>query len=453
VSNDNGLERHKVPTFQVAPEERIGVSFFLIVYRTETPSMAQSTKHNSGLLVFSLLVLGIVGLCRYASISIHIDLVTPAAGTWKASIDPLENDEEDDDGCRIDSDRGKIRYEKYSALNANDLLYYESVRKCAADNFVQSLIGRDTTNLTDWDRLLCDHEINHSVLLSVVAKHDRILLIGDSVVRQQYFTLVCMVDPSMTWDDMVKFNTSDLKQDDTQWDYHHADGGITSFLYRVLGMGFDRNETNLYRDAFPKAVLTFSERDAIVIDASRHYDVSTAQYLYEATHFVATAIARAPIYYMEPTPSEFPTSNGFFPEACKDITCNCERLDDARLDGKGTLPIALIEAAIQQNNGSIPSSQYISPVLYDLYPALLTNELDLLNPKLCMPSCVPATWRSDLARMVLLDAAPQVTIVSTFWQLASQDIPTTILPAWDCTHRNFAGVLLMNEQLIRAMQR
>jgi hypothetical protein len=393
-----------------------------------------------------LLVGGVIVWFRYASTSVlRIDTATPPQA---AISNPLDVD----DGCRIDSDHSKIRYEKYSALDESELSYYQSVKKCATDNFERSLLQKDESNLLDANRLICERRIDHATLLSVIERHDNILMVGDSVVRQQFFTLICMVDPSLKAQDLVKYNATGDVVYEIQWDYNRVDGGTTSFLYRILGLAFDAQLTNLYREAFPTAVLTFSDKDAIVVDASRHHDESNAQSLFISAHFVAMARSRAPIYYMEPTPMEFSTSNGFYPLACVDITCHCERLDEARLMGKGALPTALVEAAIKQNAGSLPSSRDLAPILYELYPGQL-NASNPINAKLCLPSCVPATWRSDLVKKTLKDAAPRVTIIPTFWQLASQDIPTTLLRSWDCAHRNFGGIVLMNEQLIRAMQR
>jgi len=44
--------------------------------------------------------------------------------------------------------------------------------------------------------LSCDVSVTTELLQSVVQKHSRILFVGDSVLRQQYLFLLCMIDPT-----------------------------------------------------------------------------------------------------------------------------------------------------------------------------------------------------------------------------------------------------------------
>lgn len=347
-----------------------------------------------------------------------------------------------DDGCSLDSDPASIRYKKFSVMTEPDFIYHQDVFSCAR-RFVWSQLGRDTWEFMDNLQLICRDDLKNDALLSIAESHDRILFLGDSVIRQQYYTFLCMLDPTLTPQGMTSYSAVD-KFAKVTWKHVRADGGETSISYQVFGRGFDPTDVNLYREAFPKAILTFSRKDAIVMDASRHYNQEAASLYYQSLNFIAQASPRAQIYYMEPTPMEWPTSNGFYVSSCKGMKCSCEALGKERLIGKGTIAKAAVESAMRQHNGSIPDLP-IPEILARIYP-----DLKPVNQRLCLPSCVPATWRVDLARTAFRNST-KVTLVPTFFQLISQENPMTLTRVDDCTHRSFAGIVLMNQQLLRSM--
>jgi hypothetical protein len=120
-----------------------------------------------------------------------------------------------------------------------------------------------------------------------------------------------MVDPSMTRDQI--HGSGSLK--DTiawQWTDNHSNGAATNIIYSRFGHAWHPSESNLYVDAFPKAVGSLNGTGAIVLDASTHYDTHHFAEMETAVTFVRdkSLVTNASIFYMESTPEEWPTNNG-----------------------------------------------------------------------------------------------------------------------------------------------
>ena len=70
-------------------------------------------------------------------------------------------------------------------------------------------------------------------------------------------------------------------------------------------------ESNLYNYDFPEAVQILGPNDAILINAAAHYRPQNGHNLEKALTFIAeqSMSANATVFYMEPTPEDWPTTN------------------------------------------------------------------------------------------------------------------------------------------------
>jgi len=83
-----------------------------------------------------------------------------------------------------------------------------------------------------WSTLLCDVSVTTELLHSVVQKHNNILFVGDSVLRQQFMLLLCMIDPML---DCTQVTDNEGVGRKASYDYWHPDGSITSLFYEAFG--------------------------------------------------------------------------------------------------------------------------------------------------------------------------------------------------------------------------
>jgi hypothetical protein len=160
---------------------------------------------------------------------------------------------------------------------------------------------------------------------SAVKDYETIWFIGDSVLEQQFYVFLCMVDPLMT---PHQIHGSGLPGAGTSgsayhtiakhWTYNHSNGAATKVIYSKFGRLWEGSERNLYVDAFPKAIGSLNGKDAIVLDAANHYDAHHFPELKRALTFICdkSLITNASLFYMESNPEEWPTSNGLFVKGC-----------------------------------------------------------------------------------------------------------------------------------------
>jgi hypothetical protein len=152
---------------------------------------------------------------------------------------------------------------------------------------------------------------------------------------------------------------------------------------------------------------------------------------------------------MEPTPEEWPTSNGIYYPQCED-KCQCEALDSSKLIGRGNFTIPLLNSTLK-----LPTP----PTNISLLNTIYADQAYAIDTDICYPDCLPATWRVDMLRAILQKKVPDnnVILVPTFWQLVAKGSPTskgtkqTGTNHGDCTHRTMEALIVMNEQLVRQM--
>jgi hypothetical protein len=150
----------------------------------------------------------------------------------------------------------------------------------------------------------------------------------------------------------------------------------------------------------------------------------------------------ASVFYMEPYLEEWPTSNGNYASSCGYLSSMkgvCEFLNPARLLGRGnysTCPIT----------HPLPTLRVSNLILDRLYPGFFFRA----TSEHCQPSCLPATWRTDMARAILAVTENAVSVVPIFWQLHAKGSPSNRNQG-DCIHKSLDAVLLFNEQMARIM--
>ena len=151
-------------------------------------------------------------------------------------------------------------------------------------------------------------------------------------------------------------------------------------------------------------------------------------------------LANATVFYMEPTTEEWPTTNGQFVDGLYG-SAQCEPVNPDRLLGRGNF-----------SHNVEKTYKYVTPnseFFERLYPlgSWANNITD------CIPNCIPATWRSDYARGLLLEnntVLHRVHMVPLFWQLISKGT-TSNRGLGDCTHRSTQATMLMNYQWARTI--
>jgi hypothetical protein len=146
---------------------------------------------------------------------------------------------------------------------------------------------------------------------------------------------------------------------------------------------------------------------------------------------------------------EWPSSNGNFPLACMWI-CPCEFLGPLRLMGRGNIDGLLrINGTNSVEKSILPTPTVSNLILNQLYPDLPWANNNTEN---CVPDCLPATWRMDMARAILIKTENKVSIVPVFWQLYAKGSQSGRATG-DCTHKSLDAVLLLNEQVARSMMK
>ena len=169
-------------------------------------------------------------------------------------------------------------------------------------------------------------------------------------------------------------------------------------------------------------------------------------------------LSMAPIYFIEPTPEEWPTTNGMYTPSCVNDSedCICETLTDERIMGRGenTAPPPLLRA----KKDAEFKRQLEVDFFQRLYPHMDPSLLDYTNiaSNSCTPNCLPNTWRLDLVRQTFLqnttyNNSNDVNVIPLYWQLVSNPEGSTGRGAGDCTHRNLYGTEMMIFQWIRTI--
>ena len=392
----------------------------------------------------------------------------------------LQEQTKGEDGCGIrpvgdvTTARKSVTWSNYSNSSRQEIDYLMRVHGCVKNfprTYATKYFPKNGNGDRPWETLLCDLKITHDLFKATLQEHNNILFLGDSVLRQQYFTFVCMLDPEATEDRFVKFHNGGSDTPEFSFVHHHSSSAVnaastTTVHYAAFGPKFAHRMRHLYEFALPWAIGNYTQQDAIVVDASRHFPSSRFQ-LYDKilSHLKEQSTkTKASFYYMEPTPEEWPTSNGLYFGGCY-LTCECHALDDAKLKGRATPYDPHVNLTDPKVEGKEPVPKYDDFVpFYPNTARLFTTEMDPAD-RSCLPDCTPADWRVQLVRSKLI--GNQTTthnnnnnnnnnnfhLVPTYWQLVGKPHHSSAWASKDCTHRSLDAIVMMNEQLIRTMRR
>jgi hypothetical protein len=157
--------------------------------------------------------------------------------------------------------------------------------------------------------------------------------------------------------------------------------------------------------------------------------------------------SKAHIFFMEVTDEQWPTSNGMFTVPCP--ICPCEPLGPDRILGVGHADAL----SAHQINMSLDPTKNTGPIfdlIFDLIDFGSTPE-GRKNNALCIPSCLPASWRRDVTNAILESNASNMLHIVPIWrQLVDRGLMHSRFPG-DCTHKAADALIAMNQQLVRSM--
>jgi GDSL/SGNH-like Acyl-Esterase family found in Pmr5 and Cas1p len=320
----------------------------------------------------------------------------------------------DEDGCGFNG--GHPNWVPYTHQD------YKVLKEILQCDRSASEAGQKMDRLT---KLQCTVNVGDS-MSSIVSQFDRIWFIGDSILRQQFWNLICMLSPNINKKEEI---SSIGGYGDEKWIRTTHNGTILQ--YTRFGWLFDNEESALYNDAFPEAIRTYTNRDAIIINAAAHYTGRRITTLNRTAHFITDMSfkSNASIFFVEASDEQWPTSNGYFTPSCWG-QCQCESLTPERILGVGHVSQA------------VNVSQDIPTSPFDFDSALR-------NDSLCIPNCLPANWRNNLANPVLRNG--RLAIVPLWRQLVAHGMPHSRLERGDCTHKSSDALIVMNHQLGRSM--
>ena len=286
-------------------------------------------------------------------------------------------------------------------------------------------------------------------------------------MEQAFHTLACMMDTtSVTTVQSMGFSFDEYGKfihPTKQFTF-----GSTKIIYSALhSTGF--SEYNLYKYEFPNAVRSSSLKDIIVMNgASAHYNAEYGSRFQKALQFISSQakLSKAPIYFIEPTPEEWPTTNGMYTPTCPRRDCICEALTDERMMGHGEFtwpPPPGDTKGAPQSWWIMKDAKFARRLEVDFfqrrYPHMDPSLLDYTNiaSNGCTLNCLPNTWRLDMVRQAFLQNTTHtnnnndVNVIPLYWQLVSNPEGSTGRGAGDCTHRNLYGTEVMIFQWIRTI--
>lgn len=359
--------------------------------------------------------------------------------------------------------------------------YFTQIHKCAQQIVARTYVAPmdedfywKNTIPKSCDKLLCHLKSTHSLLEDTLKRYRNILFIGDSLVRHQFFTMVCMLDPNAAPQHFTKYHEANGDGAEFHFVYNHSTTTntantnmtnattvtnlTTSLHYASYGPSFNRKMRHLYKDAFPWAIGNYTQEDAIVTDTSRHFPSKDIGLYTNVLDYLQdqSINSSASFYYMEPTPEEWATSNGIWAKPCG-WKCTCRPLDEPKLKGWATPNDPNVDLARNDTKGAhlyVPSFDHF----IKLYPnqnrtRAFTTHMDPANVT-CLPDCAPADWRVRSVRSKILhhpNPKTKFQLVPTYWQLVGRSHHSSATLKGDCTHRSLDAYVMMNEQLIRTM--
>lgn len=290
--------------------------------------------------------------------------------------------------------------------------------------------------------LQCQLQVDMNLTRETLSEYNNLWFFGDSLLIQQFYALICMFNPDVTRTDLKYYKPTYMGSADDFINAEYIHNNSTRFLFSRFGYTWAKEENNLYKYAFPKAVQSLTKNDAIILDGSYHYDSTRLALMERAMTFIKqkSYIANASMFYIEASPEEWPTSNGLYAQGCYK-KCTCQALNPDQIIGQWNHSHVQHISRKDDDRLPLPNIESFEKYLGKIdYPENSTEK--------CFPDCLPASWKSTVTRNILADA--NINIVPVFWQLVDKGTPTNARFG-DCTHKSQEGITMMNQQLIRTM--
>jgi len=456
-------------------------------YNTNEKDTAMSSKKRqriSGATAFTggIIVTAVMSsFSRYPSLLANYDFssssIYSTATTTTATSNSSRNNDYliDEDGCGLIDNTTKNRAD-WVPYDDEDTQFFHLVEPCVGRLWYRPFGAVNTSTL---EKISCLRDDDHDEpprsisrragseenVRTTLGHYDRVLFIGDSVLAQQFLSLVCSLNPRITMKD-IEQGTAGLRH--MQYQFQHKNDAAsssseyktTTLTYRQVGRLFRNDQQGFFQDFYPKAVATFTNTDAIVLNAGLHYHSPAADHLQRTVRHIAvqSQYTNATVLLMEPTNAEWATRSGTFTKVCM-FKCMCEAITNERLDGRGAL-------SGTANYSEAEASQPHAATFAQLYPEPYQQQQWWgNNDSSCIPDCLPASWRSDLVRDTLqkvrrnLTASARrkvLTLVPVFWQLVALGSKikqaSSIQVQGDCVHKDGKSLLFMDSQLLRYMR-
>lgn len=164
---------------------------------------------------------------------------------------------------------------------------------------------------------------------------------------------------------------------------------MTKFQFSRYGFVWHEEENNLYRKAFPNAVNNLTAKDAIVTDGGVHYTADRTHLMEKAMHVIweNSLTSQAQIYYVEPTPEEWPSTNGLYAWGFW-RNCQCQGLTIEQLAGQLNTshnPYIVREAEWQKS----PPDDFLPRYQQILTRREVQTSTEKIEPKDCYSDCLP----------------------------------------------------------------
>ena len=300
-------------------------------------------------------------------------------------------------------------------------------------------------------QLNCSIPVTFDTVRSALSQYKTVWMHGDSIMAQTFYTLGCMMNSSIEeWNGTrigeILWRTGLGYNGPEQFTYTHSFGS-TKFMFSRFGKSWGLDK-NLYEDDFPMAIRTLNSRDAIVTNgAAVHNNADAGSKFEKDVDFIVehSKMTNATTFFFEPTPTEWPTSNGMY---LYDLfeKCKCQSLTEAQLLGV-------------ENNYT--SDKVISFKEHRIVPDSFFNRTypnsDLflrgkeINSDDCIPNCVPNFWHTDVVREgINKSSGYNVHVVPIYWQLVSRP-GGSYRSHGDCTHKDLHATTTMLFQWTRTI--
>jgi hypothetical protein len=389
--------------------------------------------------------------------------VVPSRGDASHRLDTEDRPHRQDtaDGCGLDDGIDP----PWMPYSENDTAYMTQLLHCVGrinQGKLRGLDGNEPGYRQQFPLtyLGCRKQVSQDI----ITQYDTIYMIGDSVLRQQFNVLRCMLDPHLDPKTSIR-RIATMQREVYKTVFTHPNGKTTKFIYTTWGYCFEEpcKTWPLLRD-FPAALGNGTHKDIIIVNAGHHYRSPDAGVLKDHANLMVELVQKAAadrtmssssssrssipqVFFMETADENFPTSNGLFPvggEECLFNKCTCRAVTSDMIQGRGILdPSVNWTLAL----GRAKPDRH---VLDALFPTTTTTTSIVADPHAqCVPDCYPAHWRSDLT-LPILKKSSNIHIVPVWRQLALRGIPNNCSPG-DCTHKGVDTVIEMNRQLFRTI--